>query len=119
MISWSQNIKQPPKLMTPEDEFEVRDRAFPFEDQDDDYIKITPKSVTFIGQRGPVREVGVNGCQIDDIIRFATETIRAFNKKFPCQENISAINNLEDAMFWLNERLRDREKRKVEGLNKA
>jgi hypothetical protein len=107
------------KPMKPE-EFDPSTRAYPFETPStvslgilvDDY------SVTFTGQRGPVKEHGVNGCQIDDMIKFARLTIEVFNKKFPCRENSLAITKLQEAELWLMQRRLDREARGVEGLDK-
>ena len=74
-------------------------------------------SITFRLQEGPIKENGVNGCQIDHIIWAAATILRAFNKKFPCRENSIAITNLDDAILWLEKRTKDREKRNAEGRN--
>lgn len=78
-----------------------------------------PSSVTFMVQSGPIKEFGVNGCQIDDVIRWAKEKIEEFNKAFPCRENSLVVTKLDEALLWLYERKRAREQRSVEGLNKA
>jgi hypothetical protein len=101
------------------DDFDVKARAFPFEDSDHPFITVTDKGVTFNMQRGPIREVGVNGCQIDDIVKLVTETVRVLNAKFPCRENSIAITKLEEAMLWFEARRLDRVARDVEGLNRA
>lgn len=75
--------------------------------------------VNFILQSGPIKEYGVNGCQIDDVIRWAKEFIEDVNKKFPCRENSLAVTNLDQALLWLYERKRLRELRGVEGQDKA
>lgn len=69
-------------------------------------------------QCGAVKEVGVNGAQIDDVIIFAREFIENHNHKFPCRENSLAITKLEEAEVWLKRRKEDREKRGVEGYSK-
>jgi hypothetical protein len=76
-------------------------------------------SVKFTIQSGPIKEFGVNGCQIDDVIIWAKEKIEGFNKAFPCRENSLVITKLEEALLWSLKRKLDREKRQVEGLNKA
>jgi len=76
---------------------------------------VIPEGVVFVGQRGPIKDVGVNGCQVDDVITFALGTLQALNKKFPCRENSLAITKLEEALHWLDARKQDREERKVEG----
>ena len=113
-MKWSDNVKNPPMLLAPEG-VDPRDRAYPYADSPDSNIVVTRESVTFIGQRGPIKEFGVNGCQIDDLITFTLGTIQTFNKKFPCRENSLAITKLEEALHWLDARKRDRETRNVEG----
>lgn len=78
-----------------------------------------PKKVTFTLQDGPIKEVGVNGVQIDDVIEFAKTTIEGFNSKFPCRENSLIVTKLDEALLWSMKRKLDREKRNVEGTNKA
>lgn len=76
-------------------------------------------SVTFTLQWGPVKEKGVNGCQIDDVIRFARQFIDYHNRKFPCRENSLVITKLDEALLWLEERTRNRGLRGVEGTNQV
>jgi hypothetical protein len=76
-------------------------------------------SVTFKIQNGPIKEVGENGCQVDELIYIARVLISHFNSKFPCRENSVAITKLDEALLWLKRRKEDREKRNVEGYNKA
>lgn len=76
-------------------------------------------SVKFTIQSGPIKEFGVNGCQVDDVIVWAKEKIEGFNKAFPCRENSVIITKLDEALLWSMKRKLDREKRPVEGLNKA
>lgn len=75
-------------------------------------------SIAFKLQSGPIKEVGVNGCQVDTMIEAAILIIQGFNAKFPCEENAEAIQQLRHAIYWLSERRIDREKRGVEGFNK-
>jgi len=129
-MRWSEHVTRPPVRLASEDIGDLRDRAYPYADSppphgdlngnvtDGQYIIVTSKAVTFVGQRGPVREVGVNGCQVDDLITFALGTIQTFNKKFPCRENSLAITKLEEALHWLEARKRDRVVRGVEGRDK-
>jgi hypothetical protein len=111
-------------LLAPEG-VEPRDRAYPYADtpppaegEDHPPIVVTAESVTFRGQRGPIKDVGVNGCQIDDLLTFVLGTLRTFNKKFPCRENSLAITKLEESLLWLDARRRDREDRGVEGRDR-
>ena len=95
-------------------------RAYPFQNgEHKPFITITDESVTFIGQGGPIKEVGVNGCQIDDIIEFAKDVITVFNQRFPCRENSMIITKLDEALLWSMKRKADRDKRGVEGTSQA
>lgn len=122
MLKWSENITYgKPMLLAPEEVGEFRDRAFPYADTPppdmigEPFIRINKDCVAFWGQKGPVKDVGVNGCQIDDILTFVLGTLQTFNKKFPCRENSLAITKLEECLHWLNARRQDRELRGVEG----
>ena len=75
-------------------------------------------AITFKIQNGPIKENGINGCQVDEIIRTAKTIIEGLNYKFPCRENSVAITKLDEALMWLEERKKDRIKRGVEGFNK-
>jgi hypothetical protein len=75
--------------------------------------------VTFQTQSGPIKGFGINGGQIDDIIEWAKEKIEELNKAFPCRENAMVVTKLDEALLWLVKRKLDREKRNVEGQNKA
>ncbi len=83
------------------------------------YVRNDKNSLSFTIQNGPIKEVGVNGCQVDTVIETAKVILEGLNKKFPCRENSVAITKLDEALQWLAWRKRDREKRLVEGLNKA
>jgi len=83
------------------------------------YVRNDKNSIAFTIQNGPIKEVGVNGCQVDTLIHAAKEIIGKLNAKFPCRENALAITKLEESLHWLDARKKDREKREVEGLNKA
>ena len=85
------------------------------------YIEINDdaNALTFKIQNGPIKEVGVNGCQIDTLIETAKLIIKGLNENFPCRENSIVITKLDEALLWLNKRKMDREKRGVEGFNKG
>jgi len=69
-------------------------------------------------QEGAIGEVGVNGCQIEDVINVLVERLEGFQKGgLPCRENALAITKLEEARMWLNERTRKRKEQGVEGKN--
>ena len=75
-------------------------------------------SIKFTLQQGPIKDNGVNGCQIDKMIYATAEILRFFNKRFSCRENSCAITHLDEALMWLEKRKKDRETRNVEGLDK-
>ena len=75
-------------------------------------------TISFQIQNGPVKENGINGCQVDTLIHAAMAIIIGLNNKFPCKENCEAIDYLGDALMSLKARTTDREQRKVEGFNK-
>jgi hypothetical protein len=81
------------------------------------YVRQDVNSIAFTLQNGPIKENGVNGCQVDTIIEAAKMIIEGLNEKYPCIENINTITALKDALYWLNKRKQDRENRGVEGLN--
>jgi hypothetical protein len=104
------------------------------------YIRNDVNSISFTIQNGPIKENGVNGCQVDTIIEAAKLIIEGLNKQFPCRENalvvtkliIEGLNKqfpcrenalvvtkLDEALHWLEHRKKDRDKRAVEGLSKA
>lgn len=75
--------------------------------------------ISFRIQNGPIKEVGVNGCQVDTMIEAAKLIIEELNKKFPCDENDMIVSKLEAALDWSAKRKANREARGVEGLNKV
>lgn len=85
----------------------------------ENFIEINDKenAITFKIQNGPIKENGVNGCQVDSVIEAAKLMIEGLNKKYPCRENAVAITKLDEALLWLMKRKIDREKRGVEGRN--
>lgn len=88
---------------------------------DGNYIEINDEhnAITFKLQNGPVKEKGVNGCQVDTVIETAKVILEGLNKQFPCRENSVAITKLDEALMWLEKRKKDREARNVEGTNAA
>lgn len=79
------------------------------------YIDHDVNMISFRIQNGPIKEVGVNGCQVDALIETAMLILCGLNDKFPCEENTHAIACLKHAIFYLDERKINREERGVEG----
>lgn len=74
-------------------------------------------NITF--QDGPIKEVGVNGCQTEDVIDVLIARLKGLNvPPYNTRETSLAITALEDAQNWLWRRTREREERNVEGTSK-
>ena len=76
-------------------------------------------TISFRIQNGPIKEVGINGCQVDTIIHAAKKILEGLNAKFPSEYNELAINKLGMALAHLAERTKNREQRGVEGTSNA
>ena len=70
-------------------------------------------------QDGTIPEVGVNGCQVNDVLDVVIDRVRELNKAFPCRENSITITKLEEARMWQDERTRNRVSQGVEGQHIA
>ena len=70
-------------------------------------------------QDGPVKETGVNGCQIEDLLLVVKDQLESFQAgPFACDENARALDMVGGALHALYSRTTDREQRGVEGHNK-
>jgi hypothetical protein len=76
-------------------------------------------SIGFTLQNGPIKEVGVNGCQVDTMIEAAKLIIEKFDEKSPCEENTMVLMHLRSALIWLDTRKKNREVRGVEGTSET
>ena len=74
-------------------------------------------TVQFTLQNGPVKEEGVNGCQVLDMMYFTRNMIIALNGDFPCEENKATIEYLNQAIIKQVERTANRVARGVEGTS--
>lgn len=83
------------------------------------YVRNDVNSISFTIQNGPIKEFGVNGCQVDALIHAAKIIIEGLNAKFPCRENSLAITKLEEAIMWIDATNKNRTKRGVEGTSNA
>ena len=80
------------------------------------YIHVgSDNAIMFKIQNGPIKEHGVNGCQVDTLIHAAKVILEGLNKKSPSNYNKAAILGLELAINQLKARTEDREARGVEG----
>jgi hypothetical protein len=70
-------------------------------------------------QEGPIKEVGVNGLQNEDLLAMVIRRLEGFQASpFACNENAMALQKVEEAMMWLKRRTAGREQRGVEGTNR-
>lgn len=76
-------------------------------------------SLFFKIQNGPVGENGVNGCQVDHVIKTARQIIFGLDQNFPSEFNKTALAGLDAATTALDARTADRTARTVEGTNQA
>lgn len=81
------------------------------------------KKPSYIGelwfQNGPIKEHGVNGVQIRDVIDMLVNRLKDLDLKYPSKYNQKTIKYLLLAQLEQDKRTHDREKRGVEGENKA
>jgi hypothetical protein len=85
------------------------------------HVLIDDKSntIAFKIQNGPIKENGVNGCQVDTLIHAAKIILEGLEDIKPCYNNHMAIYCLEEAIGQLDARKSDREDRGVEGTSKS
>ena len=71
-------------------------------------------------QEGPVKEVGLNGVQNEDLLQMVIARLQAFqNSAFACVENADALKKIQEALAILNARTAKRQSRGVEGTNQV
>ena len=69
-------------------------------------------------QKGPVKEYGVNGIFMEDLLQICIHRLECFQEsEIACRENALALTKIEEALQWLDNRTRNRRKRNVEGTN--
>lgn len=70
-------------------------------------------------QKGPIKDVGVNGISNEVLLAMVLERLQYFQKgDYECRENAIAITKIEEALLWMKKRTLDREARGVEGTNR-
>lgn len=82
-------------------------------------IKGVAPIVSFTIQSDPIGEVGVNGVQAIDMLKYTKCLFESLNEVFPCRENTLTITKIEEAIFWQEKRTKDRQRRNVEGKNES
>ena len=69
-------------------------------------------------QNGPIKEHGVNGVQLPEVLRICLARYKMLNKSFPCRENSLVITKLQEALMWDEERTAKRTQQGVEGYDR-
>lgn len=65
-------------------------------------------------QTGFPKEVGVNGCRVEDVIRLAAERLESYQSgPLACAENEEALAGLHAALLALDERIKRRQEQGV------
>ena len=86
--------------------------------ENSDDIKGVAPVVSFTIQSDPISEVGVNGCQALDMLKYTKCLFESLNESLPCNENELTIIKLQSAIHLQELRTEDRQHRNVEGFNK-
>jgi len=82
-------------------------------------VKGVAPIVSFQIQSDPIGEVGVNGVQALDMLKYTKCLFESLNEAFPCRENALTITKIEEAIHWQEARTKNRTNRGVEGKNEA
>lgn len=71
-------------------------------------------------QKGPVKEVGINGVQDEGLLAVLIDRLERFQAgPFKYNENAEALLKLQEAQFWVESRKQRRMKRGVEGTSQV
>jgi len=81
------------------------------------YVRHDKNSIAFTIQNGPVKEAGVNGCQVTTLIAAAKHMIEQLQVKYPCVQNAETIFHLSEALHYQLKRTENRTARGVEGTS--
>lgn len=75
-------------------------------------------SLTFQFQNGPIKEVGINGCQITALLHAFEQILTSLNKLKKCQENDHTLRHIVEAIRTQEQRTARRTIEGTEGTNK-
>jgi len=81
-------------------------------------VEDDPAYLSIQFQNGPVKEHGVNGVQLPQVLRICLARYQMLNKSFPCRENSIVITKLQEALMWDDERTAKRTRQGVEGYDR-
>lgn len=82
-------------------------------------VKGVAPIVSFTIQSDPIGEVGINGCQALDMLKYVACLFESLNDAFPSSYNETSLAHIENAIQAQHLRTQDRLKRGVEGKNIA
>ncbi len=82
-------------------------------------VKGVAPIVSFTIQSDPVSEVGINGCQALDMLKYVKCLFESLNEAFHSDYNVTTVAHIENAIQAQELRTKDRLKRGVEGKNIA
>lgn len=83
-----------------------------------DHHPIKPVSISF--QNGSPQEVGANGITNEALLTVLIDRLNGFQSgEFACRENAVALNNLHNALMWLQHRTIVRTRMGIEGTHQA
>lgn len=68
-------------------------------------------------QHGTVTDNGLNGVTNEALLSILLHRLHYLNDKFPCVENLLAIDHINNALCHLEKRTQSRIERGVEGVN--
>lgn len=73
---------------------------------------------TVLFQNGPINEVGVNGVTHEVLLAIVADRLRSFQAgQYACRANDKALQHIEEAQHWLQQRTLERMRRGVEGTH--
>lgn len=107
------------KVLTPGYRYELQNFENPDNGQIIQFIEKVPRQ--HVTGETPTPEalqtlVTVNdGTTNEEVIKVLIDRLLFLDSKSPCIENTQTIINLKQALFWQNERTRERKARNVEG----
>ena len=78
-------------------------------------IVINDNVLTIPIQDGVIPEVGINGIQVTDLLKYVKEIYVSLNARFPCKENQQTISHIDAGIIAQERRTANRIKRGVEG----
>jgi hypothetical protein len=74
--------------------------------------------VKILFQNGPINEAGVNGITQEVLLAIVADRLRSFQAgPFACKANACALQHVEEALHWLQQRTIERMRRGVEGTH--